>query len=134
MAGPLVKVDTISAGISLELDRVLRLGKEAQLEFIIPNRNEADGWEVVATAIKYFSRVTAAEGEGGDGSDVVYRVADRTGTLGPVVRLKNLHIRVLGDVYSVSRVPPIAPNRAQVYTLVCGERMARANFDTTKNR
>ncbi len=134
MAGPLVRVDTITAAISLDIDRQLRLGKEAKLEFLTPDRTQTNGWKIEYTMLKNFNRVTGAENESGDGSDVVYRAADRssTGELGPIVRLKNLHIRVLGDVYKVARVPPVPPNAAQVYTLICGERMARANFDTTK--
>lgn len=132
MAGPLVKVDTVVAATNLHVERLLRLGKEAQLEFLIENRNNVDGWEVVHTEPKYFNRITGSEADGGDGSDVIYKVADRAGVLAPIVRLNKLHIRVLGEVYKVSRVPPVAPNEAQVYTLICGERMARANFDTTK--
>jgi hypothetical protein len=134
MAGPLVYVDTISAGIPLELDRILRLGKDAVLEFLTPDRNAVDGWKVELTVARNFSRVSYDERVDGDGSDVIYGVADVQGVVGPIIALKDLHVRCLGDVHKVARVPPIAPNKAKVYRIVCGERTKRTTFDTTKGK
>lgn len=134
MAGPLVKVDTITAGINLELDRILRLGKDAILEFLTPDRNAVDGWVVQVTVRKNFTRVAQSEQTAGDGSDVIYRVADTKSVVRPIIALKDLHVRVLGEVHRVARVPPVAPNVAQVYTIICGERTKRTVFDTTKGK
>lgn len=132
MAGPLVDVDTITGGIGLEVNRILRLGQESELEFIVPNRDELDGWEVLLTITQNFDRVTQDEKTDGEGSDVIYQVADTAGTVGPILGSKDLHIRVLGEVYRVSEIPPVPPNVGQLYTLICGQRTRRTNFDTTK--
>jgi hypothetical protein len=78
--------------------------------------------------------VAQNEQTAGDGSDVIYKVADINNVLGPILVLKDVHVRVLGEVHRVARVPPIAPNVARVYTLICAERTKRTAFDTTKGK
>lgn len=133
MAGPLVKVDTLMNAIALDLGRTLRLGAPT-LELIVPDNTEGDGFRVLFTATKNFNKVSLNEDDGTEGVDVVYQYADMEDDvdLESHVRVRDLHIRVLEDVYKVARVPPIAADEPLVYTFICGERMTRANFDSTK--
>lgn len=129
--GPLSKVATTVAGINLDLSRKLNWGKGLTLEFITVDRSEPDGWKVWMTLAKGFDRVIDDEKTSGDGSDVIIEVIDKTGTVRPILRKKDLHVRVDDEIYKVGTVPPLPPNVAQVHVLTCKIRTARTNFDTT---
>lgn len=132
MAGPLVRVNTLTEGITNDVSRLLNMGPGIVLEFIVPNRLELDGWNVLGTVTRGFDRIVQDENTTGDGSDVVYSVTDPDGLYGTILRTKDLHIRVDDEIYKVAEIPPVAPNEAQVYTLKCKTRTLRAAFDTTK--
>jgi len=130
--GPLAQVDTSVAGINFDVSRLLNWGKALVLEFITEDRTEPDGWFVVATFTKGFDRVPADEKQDGDGSDVIFGVADPTLIMPDILRSKNLHVRVDGSIFQVAKAPPVAPTVAQVYTLTCKVRTLKTNFDTTR--
>lgn len=132
MAGPLTKVGTKIAAINLDISRKLNWGRGLTLEFIVVDRTQLDDWRILMTLTKSFDRVGQSEKTDGDGSDVTIEVADLSGTLWSILRTKGLYIRIDGNIYGVSKVPPLAPNEAQVFTLMCKTHTLRANFDTTK--
>lgn len=132
MAGPLTKVGTQVASINLDISRKLNWGKGLALEFIVVDRSQLDGWRILVTRTKGFDRAAQSEKTSRDGSDVMIEVADIPGTLGSIIRTKDLHIRVDDEIYRVASVPPLASNEAQVYALMCKIRTLKANFDTTK--
>lgn len=132
MQGPLTKVGTLVEGINLDISRKLNWGKGLILEFIVVDRLQLSGWRILSTRTKGFDRVIPEDATSGDGSEVIIEVADRKGTLGPILRTKDLHIRVDDIIYAVSKIPPIASNQAQVFTLKCKIRTLRTTFDSTK--
>lgn len=132
MAGPLTKVDTTVAAISLDISRKLNWGKGLSLEFIVPDQQQMDKWRIVGIIKKGFDRVTDDERTQNDGSDVIFEVADINKKMGLILRNKDLHVRVNTDIYKVGKVAPVPPNVAQVFTLNCKTRTVRTKFDTTK--
>lgn len=132
--GPLAKVDTLTAGIGLDISRKLNWGKGLTLEFITVDGTDMTGWKVQYTLLKGFDRIIQDEKTTGDGSDVIFEAVDPTlsSDLAPVMRLKDLHVRVDGIIYRVAFVQPVPPNGAQLYTLTCRTRTLRTNFDTIK--
>lgn len=134
MAGPLVSVDTIIAGINYDVNRLLRAGVN-NLEFIVPNRSEPSGWEILLTLTRGWDRVTPREDTAGDGSDVIVKVADQgDGDLAGTLETRNLHVRFNNEIFFVASVPPVAFNEAQVYELQCKTRTKRTTFDTAKGQ
>jgi hypothetical protein len=132
--GPIAKVDTLTASIDLDLGRRLRWGKGLVLEFIVIDSLQSSRWRIVLALSKGFNRISHTEETNHDGSEVILQVADPKGKLVTVFRLKDLHVRVDGQIYSVSKVPPLAPNVAQVYTLTCKIRTIRptGGFDNSR--
>lgn len=133
--GPLTRVNTKVAAINLDVSRKLNWGKGLTFEFIEVDRNETGGWKVLLTLTKGFDRNSSAEKTNGDGSEVIYEVADivsPAGTLTTVLRTKDLHVRVDSLIHKVARVSPVASNEAQLYTLTCKTRTTRTSFDATK--
>lgn len=132
MAGPLAKVGTTIDSINLDISRKLNWGKGLILEFITVDRSQMSGWAVHAVRTKGFDRIVQEEKTTGEGSDSIFEVADLTGNLRDILRLKDLHIRVDESIYKVSKIPPLPPNVAQIFTLMCKVRVLKGNFDTTK--
>lgn len=132
MAGPLAKVNTKVTAINLDVSRALYWGRGVIMEFLTVDKTQIDGWKIELTLRKGFDRVSQDEKTRQDGSDVLYDVADLTGEVGTVLRKTGLYVRVDGQITSVSKVPPVAPNEAQVYRLECKHRTLRTNFDNTR--
>ena len=130
--GPLTRVNTTVARINLDVSRKLNWGRGLTLEFIVVDRNEVDNWRVIKTVTRGFDRLSDTERTSGDGSDVILEVVDIDADLAQVLRTKDLHVRVDGDIYRVASVPPIASNEAQVFTRTCKVRTTRTAFDSTK--
>ena len=109
MPGPLVEVNTVVSGITLDVNRQLYLGPDSTIQLIRPKKSEADGWEVLLEITENFDRIVGDEQIRGDGKDVIYQVADVEGDVGPLLRTKDLHLRTdTGNLYKVDRVPAIA--------------------------
>lgn len=132
MAGPQVRINTISASIGLDISRKLNMGKDMVLEFIVPDKAQDNDWRILLALTRGFDRITPSEKTKGESREVLIRVADRNGAVGTIIRTKDLHVRLDGSYYLVSSVPQVAPNQAQVYDLTCKVRTLRAPFDTTK--
>jgi hypothetical protein len=133
MPGPLAIIDTLTAGINLDINRLLYMGPEKTIKFMVPDTTQLDNWRVELTLTKGFNRITGLEKTQGDGTEVIFKVADPDNVLSTIVRLKDLYVEVEDIIYSVGSVPPVASNEAQVYTLTCKTRTLRNKyFDTTK--
>lgn len=128
MAGPLVKVDTVVAGINLDVAKQLRLGRTSQMEFVKSNSLAQGGWETIKIVTKNFNRIAGDETIRDDGKTVIFQVADTEGKLAEVLRTKDLHFYNNGQLYQVSDVPKIADNEAQVYTLYCNVRTLKKSY------
>lgn len=135
MAGPLVEVDTLVAGINFDVNRALRAGVDT-LEFLVPDRSEDDNWRILMTLTSGWDRVTTKEETRGDGSEVIVKIAhtNPTDELTTVLRAKDLHVRFNSEIYRVADVPPVAFNEAQVFELTCKIRTTRTTFDTAKGQ
>lgn len=133
MAGPLVEVNTIVAGVNLDVSRLLNLG-DATMRFMIPDTVQFGGWRTVRFVKEAFDRIAGDEETRGDGHSVVYQIAatQANAGIGDTLRLKDLHVEVLSQIYSVANVSPLAPNEAQVYTLTCKTRTLRDKFFDNK--
>ena len=132
--GPLTKVGTKIAAVNLDISRKLNWGKGLIMELITVDRNFVDGWAIEATITKGFDRVVQSEKTEGDGSEVIFEVADLAGNLGTILRSKGLHVRVDDVIYPLAKVTPVASSEAQVFTLACKTRTLKTNFDTTKGK
>ena len=132
--GPLTKVGTKIAAVNLDISRKLNWGKGLTFEFITVDRSYVDGWAIEATITKGFDRIVGDEKTEGDGSDVIFEIADLDDSLGPILRSKSLHVRTDDVIYSVAKVAPLASSEAQVYVLTCKIRTLKNNFDTTKGK
>jgi hypothetical protein len=136
--GPLGNLQTQIEGlVTLDIGRLLNWGKGIDkkglvMEFIVVDKTQLTGWRILDAITKGFDRVPQRDKTRGDGSPVVFEVADLSGTIGEVLRAKGLHVRVDGVVYGVADIPAIDPNGAQVYTLICKTRTTRTSFDATK--
>lgn len=130
--GPLATVDTVVAGINLDVNRELYMGPGKTMEFIVPDTNQLSKWRTLLVITSGFNRITGLEKTTGDGSEVIFQVADPDEVLRPVLATKELHARVEGIIYSVAKTPPVASSEAQVYTLTCKVRTLRTPFDNTK--
>ena len=130
--GPLTKVSTIVAGINLDISRQLNWGKGLRLEFLTPNETAPDGLLVQRILVKGFDRIALDEDTRAEGHTVIFRCVGPKDLI-DTLRLPDLHARVDGETYSVADIPAIAPNEAQVYTLICKVRTIRKRFfDNTK--
>lgn len=132
MAGPLARVNTKVEAINLDVSRKLNWGRGIIMEFLTVDKSQTDGWKIELTLRKGFDRVPQDEKTRNDGSDVLYDVADLTGDIGTVLRKKDLYVRVDNQISNVAKVPPVAPNVAQVYRLECKTRTLRTTFDNTR--
>lgn len=138
MAGPLAEVDTLVAGINLDVNRQLRLGVDATLEFLKSKAGAVDGWEIVKTLIDNFDRISGDESDRGDAKQVVFQAcelsADGTANnLATVLRTTGLYVRCNGNIYTLERSAQPADNEAQVYTIYCKTRtMNNKYFDETR--
>lgn len=130
--GPLALVDTIVAGVNLDVERLLRMGPGKTMIFKVPDTTVVDRWTTLLTLTRYFNRITAQEKTLGDGSEVIFRVADPNAQLVSVLTVKDLHVEVEGVTYSVARVPPVASNEAQVFDFTCKVRTLRNKFFDNK--
>lgn len=133
MAGPMVAVKTQVAGINLDVGRLLNMGSDVILEFIVSDTSEITKWRTVLSMTKSWNRIDELDSSNDKtGSPAIFKVADLEGTVSTVIRLQDLHVRVEGKLYSVTSVPPVPSHRAQVYTLTCKTRTLRGQFDTTQ--
>lgn len=132
MAGPLVDVKTITAGVGLDVDRTLNLG-DVVLRFIVADPIQISNWRTLLVLSSGFNRISPSEETQGDGREVIIHVADLNGAVGTIIRTKGLHVDLDGEIYEVATVPKVAPNVAQVYKLTCKVRtMVNKYFDNTK--
>lgn len=125
MAGPLIKVKTKTAAISLDISRKLNLGKNKVLRFLVPDANQVTGLRVLLTRTRGFDRITSSEETLDTGRDVIIRVADDDGAVGSIIHEADLHVELEGEIYAVDDVPKVAPNVAQVYDITCKTRTTR---------
>lgn len=132
MAGPLVPVKTQVAGISLDVNRQLNLGPST-LVFIVPDSTEVTGWRTVKTLIKGFNRVSTEE-NGNDSKTVVYKAIEKLvlevdePTLQEVFRMPEVHASCVGETLRVKSAEMPAPDKAQVFTIVCKGRTLRSLY------
>lgn len=129
MAGPLVKVNTTVAGINLDVSRLLNLGRDVTMEFLVPDITQSDGLRPIKHLTKSFDRLGPNADTDGDSKKVYFRVADRFAELAEIFREPNLYVRVSGDTFKVQDVDKPEPNVAQVYTMTCVTRTLRTNFE-----
>lgn len=129
--GTIARVNTKLAAINLDVSRKLNWGNGLTLEFLAIDKTTIDGWVILRTLTKGFDRFIEDNSRDRTVSDFVLEVADVAFDLGPVLRTKDLFIRVDDVEYSVGKVPELPSNDAQVYRLVCKVRSVRASFDTT---
>lgn len=128
--GPMVAVNTTVEAVNLDVSRTLGLGASTKMYLIVPDTTQEDNWRTVKIITSGFDRVTLDEVTLGDARSIFYRIADKKGNLGPILRMKDLHVKVLGEIHSVSKTDSPAPNEAQVYTLTCKTRTLRnKHFD-----
>jgi hypothetical protein len=133
MAGPLVRVKTKSAAISLDVDRTLNMGKGQVLRFLVPDPTQINKMRTLLVLSKGFNRITPKEETKKDGREVIIKVADLNGAVGSIIREKDLHVELDSELYSVDEVPKVAPNVAQVYQVTCKTRTLRNKyFDNIK--
>lgn len=130
--GPIAEVDTIVAGINLDVARELYMGPGKTMEFIVPDSTETSGWASLHTATQGWHRITGQEHTTGEGSEVIFQIADLDDVLRPFFSRANLCVRVEDLIYLVSAVPPVASSEARVFTLTCKIRTLRTNFDNAK--
>lgn len=129
--GPIARVNTKVAAINLDISRKLNWGSGLTLEFLAIDKTTVDGWVILKTLRKGFDRIVEENIRDRTTSDILIEVADVASDLGPILRTKDLFIRVDDVEYAVGKVPELASNDAQVYRLVCKVRSVRASFDTT---
>jgi hypothetical protein len=134
MAGPLVTVDTLVSGITLDVDRQLRMGRKIYMRFMVPDEDQLTKWRVVRVVKTGWNRISGDERTVSDGSSVIYQVAETKANkgFGAILSMKDLYVEVLGQTLSVAEVEPLAPNEAQVYTLTCRTRTNRKKFFETR--
>lgn len=135
--GPLVKVDTITAGINLNINRILRLGPNSTLVFKTPQHGEDQGWKTIATVVKDFDRMSGDEFVNVDGKSIYFSIADTTPSYGEVddsvtlpqiLAMSQLYIDLGSNRYFVSKVTRPAVNEAQVYIISCQERTMKTSY------
>lgn len=132
MAGPLTDVDTLIAGINLDISRQLRYGDNVVMRFYVPDSVQFDKLRTVLVLLEGFDRMTEEEKGMGPSHKVVFKVADVTGELAPIIEMKDLMVEIEDDgLFQISQVPLINPNQAQVYTINCRTQNIRKNFDNT---
>lgn len=129
--GPIARVNTKLASINLDISRKLNWGNGLTLEFLAIDKSTVDGWVILKTRTKGFDRLLEDNSRDRTVSDFIIEVADTEYDLGPILRTKDVFIRVDDVEYSVGKVPELPSNDAQVYRLVCKVRSVRAAFDTT---
>jgi hypothetical protein len=123
--GPLVQVDTIVAGINLDVHRALRYPLGAgPLKFV---NNGPNGWTDVKTIIAGYSRVSDDEVVRDDGATVRFDVADLDGTLAQTIR-DSSHVLFQEVYYPIDDAPQPAPDVAQVYNVTCAERTLKKRY------
>lgn len=133
MGGPLTRVKTLTAGISLDISRKLNMERGTVLRFLVPDPSQFSKMRTILVLTKGFDRITPEEGTRGDGREVIIKIADVHGAVGPIIREKDLHVELEGTTYAVDSVPQVAPNVAQVYEVTCKTRTLRNTyFDNSK--
>lgn len=133
MAGPLVQVNTIVAGVTLDVSRILNLGPDVVLRLVVADTTQFDNLRTVLTVTSGWDRMQQVEQGLKDGNKVVFKIADVDGTVRPIINTKDLMIDVDNELFDIASVPLINPNSAQVYTLNCRTRnLRRRSFDQTK--
>lgn len=130
--GPMVTVRTVVAGINLDVGRLLNMGPDKTLKFMVPDTTQMTNWRTELTVVSGFNRITGHEKTSGDGSEVIFKIADPNGTVRPKLALKDLHVEVEGLIYQVGQIPPVASSETQVFTLTCKQRTLRTQFDNAK--
>jgi hypothetical protein len=128
MPGPLADVDTLMAGINADINRLLYMGNDKIIRFIVPDSTQFTKWRTVLVMDQGWDRVADTEKTLGDGSDVFFSVADPEEVMPPVLRMKDLAVEVEDVIYVVSKTDPVASNEARVYMLKCKTRTARNKF------
>lgn len=132
MAGPLVKVNTLLAGVNNDINRLLYSGKGVTLSFQVPDQNEVGGLRTVLTLSKGFDKI--ASNDDSDGADVIFSVSDKLGNIGPILRQKGLQLTYDSVQYVGLKIPPVETNEAQVYIITCRKQNLKAQFDTTQGK
>lgn len=130
--GPMVKVKTQTAAIPLDVDRLLNMGSEKVLRFIIPDPTQFSKWRTLLTLDTGWNRITPAERTAGDGREVIFRIADLTGAVSNIIRTKDLYVELDDEIYSIDDVPQVAPNVAQVYDITSKTRTLRNKYFDNK--
>jgi hypothetical protein len=131
MAGPLVNVKTITAGVRLDVSRLLNTGQQP-LVFVVPDATLDPPWREVKRLVKNFDRDSQAEVARGDGRTVVFQVADLDGDMNEVIREADLHVLWEGTYYKVGDVPSPASNEGQVFVITATTRTARKTYFDNK--
>lgn len=132
MAGPLTDVDTLVAGVNLDITRQLYYGDDVVMRFYAPDSGQFDKLRTLLVLVDSFDRMTKEDKGTGESNRVVFKVADLTGEVGQIIRTKDLLVEVGGEVFEVAQVPLLNPNQAQVYTINCRARNIRKKgFDNS---
>lgn len=129
MSGPLTQVGTIVSGISLDVSRLLYAGSNKTLDFVIPDKNETDGYQILKTIDKGFDKLSFDEELSNDSSEIIFRIADPDGTIKSLLDVPKLMLRFENVMYVASRVPYVAFNEPQVFDIVTRIRIFRSNFE-----
>lgn len=134
MAGPLAQVETLLAGINLDVNRQLYMGQNVTLRFLKPQTDGSGGTVVVREYTTSFDRDTDAERERGDGSQIIVDIADSfpVGQLrADIAAAKFIQFVVDGEespVIEMDEVPAPAFNEGQVYRITCAVPVFKRNF------
>jgi len=128
LGGPLAQVDTIVGGVVLDVNRTLYYGIGVTLRFLVPDTNQVDNFRTLLVLDTGFDRVNSRTIDGNAGNTVTFMVADTTGNVATIIKTKDLHIEVLDEIFTVGQVPPVGPNEAQIFKLVCTVRKTRKKF------
>jgi hypothetical protein len=128
MAGPLVEVNTIVAGVNLDISRLLNMGSDVVLRFVVPDTTQSSGFRVVLALVDSWDRARGLEKTRDDKSDVIFKVADIHGVMPELLELDDLHVEQNGIYYTVIHTDPVPESATQVFVITCKDRAKRSTF------
>lgn len=119
--GPLTLVKTQAAAVGLDVGRSLSL-RGATMKLVRKDPAQPSKWATVLDIPRGWNRTGYEERSRGRGYAVHFRVADLyngalyDGLNGPN---RGTHLLVLGVYHEIESVPPVPPDKAQVYDITC---------------
>lgn len=135
MAGPMPVIDTLLAGVGLDVSRQLNLGDDVILRLIKPDQTQIGGIGIIRDYSNSFDRIPEAEAETGDGSSIVFDLADNQfpegqveGDLEDAEFVQLVVDGVGGPLYPINDAPKPAINKAQVWRITCQDVTFKQTF------